>query len=157
MKNGHGGPRKGAGRAPGAANRRTREIAEKAAATGLMPLEFMLSIMRGDSPPKDATVEQKIAFHALRFDAAKSAAPYMHPRLAPVDRPIRIELKGTFANRGEAVLAAIGRGELTPAQGSQLISSIAAQARIVEVDELERRISALEQKENEKRDGRARV
>jgi len=146
MKQGRGGSRKGAGRTPGVANRKTREIADKAAAAGVTPLEFMLTVMRGEPLPDDASAEQKIAFYSLRFDAAKSAAPYMHPRLAPVDQPIRLRLTGGLSARGEAVIAAIGRGEITPTQGSHLIAAIAAQARIIEVDELERRIAALEQK-----------
>lgn len=41
-----GGKREGAGRKPGALTKRTREVAEKAAASGMSPLEVMLDNMR---------------------------------------------------------------------------------------------------------------
>ncbi|MFP3637303.1 hypothetical protein SB677_21350, partial [Bacillus sp. SIMBA_033] len=40
-----GGARKGAGRKPGAATKKTREIADKTAAEGITPLEVMLRAM----------------------------------------------------------------------------------------------------------------
>lgn len=68
-----GGPRPGAGRPPGARNYRSRmieEAARRTAGTGIMPVEFLLTIMRDEVQPM-----------ALRIDAAKAAAPYVHPRL----------------------------------------------------------------------------
>jgi len=69
-----GGKREGAGRPVGAANQRTREIADNAAKDGLTPLEYMLSIMRDD------TAEAKD-----RMWAAEKAAPYVHAKLASVE------------------------------------------------------------------------
>jgi hypothetical protein len=72
--NGRGGKRANAGRKVGAATRRTREIADKAAEGGITPLEFMLQIMRNEAGEPET-----------RFEAAKAAAPYVHPRLSAVD------------------------------------------------------------------------
>ena len=72
-----GGARAGAGRKPGGNNRLTREAAEKAAATGLMPLDYLLQVMR------DASVED-----ARRIDAAKAAAPYVHARLSQIEATV---------------------------------------------------------------------
>lgn len=71
-----GGKREGAGRKKGAQTIRTQEIAAKASAEGITPLEVMLGAMRQawDSNDKDG---------AARF--AKDAAPYVHPRLAAVE------------------------------------------------------------------------
>lgn len=69
-----GGARPGAGRKPGSATKRTREIADAAAAEGLSPLEYMLSLLR--DPEQSA---------AVRFEAAKSAAPYVHPKLSAIE------------------------------------------------------------------------
>lgn len=80
---GRGGRRSGAGRKPGSATKRTREIADKAAATGVTPLEYMLDIMRKPSRSRDPRV--RAAHEALRFEAAKAAAPYIHPRLAATE------------------------------------------------------------------------
>ena len=41
-----GGRREGAGRKPGTANKRTREIANEAAANGITPLEVLITSMR---------------------------------------------------------------------------------------------------------------
>lgn len=69
-----GGKRPGAGRPKGAATKRTREVADKAAAEGLTPLEYMLAVLRDEAADPDA-----------RMDAAKAAAPYVHPKLSSVD------------------------------------------------------------------------
>jgi hypothetical protein len=73
---GHGGARPGAGRKKGGLTGRTREVAEKIAARGKTPLEVMITIMRRAERKKD---------DAMALDAAKAAAPYMHPRLASVE------------------------------------------------------------------------
>lgn len=79
-----GGARPGAGRKKGSATAKTREIADRAAAEGVTPLEFMLQVMR------DETAER-----AERLDMAKSAAPYIHPRLSSVEAKVDGEIKST--------------------------------------------------------------
>lgn len=73
---GRGGRRAGAGRKPGGRNRKSREIADRAASEGITPLEVMLRAMREH-------------YDAERWDlaagVAKDAAPYMHPRLAAIE------------------------------------------------------------------------
>ena len=69
-----GGRRLGAGRPKGAATKRTREIADRAAAEGMLPLDYMLDVMR------DPAAEP-----SRRDDMAKAAAAYLHPRLSSVD------------------------------------------------------------------------
>jgi hypothetical protein len=54
-------------------------------------------------------------------------------------------LDGTAAEQGRLVLKAVGEGRITPDQAATLMSSIQAQARVVEIDELERRLKALEE------------
>ena len=65
-----GGKRPGAGRPPGAQNKKTLETAEAIEASGMTPLDYMITVMR------DKSVEP-----AMRLDAAKGAAPYVHARL----------------------------------------------------------------------------
>lgn len=69
-----GGARSGAGRKPGAPNKKTQAVQEAVAASGETPLEYMLKLMR------DITAEP-----AARLDAAKSAAPYVHAKLASIE------------------------------------------------------------------------
>jgi hypothetical protein len=84
-QSGRGGARKGAGRKVGSATKKTREIAERAMQDGITPLEFMLQIMRTE--PSDAIEDRRIlqSIIEMRFEAAKAAAPYMHPRLSSVE------------------------------------------------------------------------
>lgn len=68
-----GGARPGAGRKKNGANRLTQEAAAKAA-DGLSPLDYLLDVLRDEKNEL-----------GVRVDAAKAAAPYCHPRRAPVD------------------------------------------------------------------------
>ena len=53
-------------------------------AEGLTPLEYMLEVMRAPAPDvDDARILQSHV--AMCFEAAKAAAPYIHPRLAAVE------------------------------------------------------------------------
>ena len=51
---------------------------------------------------------------------------------------------GTLTDQGRAVLLAVAAGELAPGQGAALLGAIGTLARVVEVDELARRVTALE-------------
>ena len=66
--------RKTGGRRKGARNRATEEARAAAAATGVLPLDYMLFVMR------DPAADQK------RRDAmVMAAAPYLHPKLSAID------------------------------------------------------------------------
>lgn len=52
--------------------------------------------------------------------------------------------KGTLTEQGQAVLAAVAAGEVSPGQGAALIGAIGSLARVTEIDELAARIAALE-------------
>ena len=69
-----GGLRPGAGRKPGARNKRTAAKVAAVEASGLTPLDYLLTVMRDELLDRDA-----------RVDAAKAAAPYVHAKLASVE------------------------------------------------------------------------
>jgi hypothetical protein len=83
-KSNRGGARKNAGRKAGSATKRTREIADRSAAEGITPLEYMLEVMRKDLSD-EMEPEAMWKAMAMKFEAAKAAAPYIHPRLAAVE------------------------------------------------------------------------
>lgn len=104
---GHGGPRKGAGRKAGAATKKTREIADKAAADGVTPLEVMLENMRfahgeagvllaglldggADKPDGFDSFKELLKFRGMAQEAAKDAAPYIHPKLSSVEMNAKV-------------------------------------------------------------------
>jgi hypothetical protein len=72
------------GRKKGTPNKATAEVAKAVADSGMTPLQFMLDVMRG-TPPPDADAAAIIAFTTLRFEAAKAAAPYVHPKLSSIE------------------------------------------------------------------------
>jgi hypothetical protein len=52
--------------------------------------------------------------------------------------------EGTLSEQGQAVLTALWGSRITPDEAVTLMQAISAQVRLIEVDELERRIAALE-------------
>jgi hypothetical protein len=67
------------------------------------------------------------------------------PAVKPIEQTAPIHLPtGTLTDRGEAILAAIAAGDLSPSQGAQLLASLGSLAKAIEIDEIERRIKALE-------------
>lgn len=69
--------------------------------------------------------------------------PAIKAKDAPVDLP---DLTGSLVEQGEAVMRAMARGRITPDEANAVMQVITAQARIIEVDELEKRLAALESK-----------
>lgn len=95
--------KKTGGRAAGTPNKATAAKVAEVTASGLAPLDYMLSVMRDtERNPAD------------RLDAAKAAAPYVHPKLATLtvggdpDNPIhhRHELDAERFTRAIAGLVA---------------------------------------------------
>ena len=89
-----GGKREGAGRRAGSASTKTRDIADKAASEGLTPLEFMLKVLRDEVGPVGATDSDVMA---MRFEAAKAAAPYIHPKLSAIEVSGGMKLSHEFS------------------------------------------------------------
>jgi hypothetical protein len=86
--------RKTGGRTKGTPNKATAAKAEEIAASGLTPLDYMLTVMRN---PRTDT--------ARRDDMAKAAAPYVHPRLAAI--ATGGEVNNNIAERLAAALARV--------------------------------------------------
>jgi hypothetical protein len=75
------------GRQKGTRNRASVAREREIAASGLTPLEFLLSVMRDESNDL-----------AARMDAAGKCAPYIHPKLASV---MSINVPASQADEGE--------------------------------------------------------
>ena len=86
----HKGTPKTGGRRKGSLNKTTaamREIANKALAAGITPMELMLDNMRyfyGQVLVADTEVE-RIELRARAQACAKDVAPYVHPKLATIE------------------------------------------------------------------------
>lgn len=133
-----GGARDGAGRKPGSVNRRNAEVIAEAIEAGITPVEFMLTIMRDeDADPK------------RREWAAEKAAPYLHPRPAPLERTVEIELPDTSTVAGidqalDIIIKAMGASELSPAEGQSFMSVIETRREAIETGDMMERLRKLE-------------
>jgi hypothetical protein len=78
--------KKTGGRQKGSLNKITCEEREAVAASGLTPLDYMLSVLRDEKQPA-----------ARRDDMAKAAAPYVHARLSSAE--VKSETTVTYMAR----------------------------------------------------------
>lgn len=78
---------------------------------------------------------------ALALLLSRAIAP-----LRPVADPVQFDMPAgaSLADQARAVLAAVASGRLDPMTARSLIDAIAGAARVIETDELLRRIEALE-------------
>ena len=66
-----GGKRLGAGRKLGSINRFSQDSLDRAIETGILPIDYLLSVMRNEELST-----------SVRIDAAKAAAPFLHHKLS---------------------------------------------------------------------------
>lgn len=70
------------------------------------------------------------------------------PAYRPTAEPVRFEMAGdTLTSKAESILAAVSAGELDAQTGKALIDAIGSLVKVVEIDELMRRIKALEERD----------
>ncbi len=93
------------------------------------------------------TIIERLVAAALQGDtgAARLLLERVCPPLKAAEEAAPLALPdGTLTEQGRAVLGAVAAGELAPGQGAALLGAIGTLARVAEVDELERRLTALE-------------
>lgn len=78
--------------------------------------------------------------------AAKLLLDRVVPALKPQQQPVVIDdmAEREPSDQGKAIIEAMAGGRLTPEQGQAMLAGLASLMKIVEVDELEKRITALE-------------
>ena len=80
------------------------------------------------------------------IQAARLILERVLPPVKAIEQPQAINLpNGTLTDQGRAVMVAVAAGELAPGQGAQLLTAIGTLGKIVELDELTARITALEE------------
>jgi len=115
---------------------------------GTAKVAKLRSLIEADMPEVIAKVVE------LAKEGDMSAAKLLIDRVIPTIRPVeqpRVTLPAgkTLTERGEAVLNAMQAGEIAPGEAQAAIGALAAQARLVEVAEIEKRLSELEAKLDE--------
>ena len=79
--------------------------------------------------------------------AAKVLLDRICPPLRPQALAISLPINGALSEKGNEIIKATMDGTIPPDIGSQLITALAHQAKIIEIDELTKRIEALEQRQ----------
>lgn len=100
--------------------------------------------------PHAEKLVNKVVAMALKGDAAalRLCLERLVPALKTQERPLSLpapKSTDTLADRGEQAIAALLAGHLLPDEASTVMSVLASQARIVETDDLARRVAALEE------------
>jgi len=69
------------------------------------------------------------------------------PAYRPTAEPVRFEIEGdTLTAKAESILAAVSEGSIDPQTGRALIDAIGSLVKVQEIDEIQRRLDALEEK-----------
>jgi len=118
-----------AGRTPGSPDRRSQLRALIDAEAPALVRLAVAQALAGDS-------------QALGLLLARCVAP-----LRPESGRVAFDFPAgaSLADQARAVLAAIAAGRVDPHTGRAMVDAVAATARVIEADEIERRLTALEQ------------
>jgi len=76
--------------------------------------------------------------------AAKILMDRVCPSLKPEAMPVSLVFQESLALQGNEIIKAAVTGQIPPDVGAALISALASQSKIVEIDDLIKRIEALE-------------
>ncbi len=85
--------------------------------------------------------------------AAKILLDRIVPPLKPEAQAVHIsELSGSgdLVGKADAVIHAVGSGDIAPDIAAQLISAVATLAKVIDIDQLEKRLDQLERHSNKK-------
>jgi hypothetical protein len=84
--------------------------------------------------------------------AARLILERVLPPVKATEQAIELDLPtdGTLTTTGRAVLSAVASGDLAPSQGAALLGAIGSLARVIEIDELDARLTKLEELQNAK-------
>jgi len=104
------------------------------------------AMMRKAIELRASDIMQSVIEAAIGGDmaACKMLLDRLSPSLKPIAMPINLPVNGTLAEQGNEIIRATMAGKIPPDIGAQLVTALAAQARVVEIDELTKRIELLE-------------
>jgi len=94
-------------------------------------------------------IMQKGESDAARVSAANALLDRGYGRPVTGGPVMLDEIDGTLSEQGRTIIKAMAKGKLTPAEASQLLSGLAAFGKIIEADELAKRVERLEGKAND--------
>jgi hypothetical protein len=91
----------------------------------------------------------KLAVEESDTAAAKLLIERCIPAVKPIEMTITLPLApdASMADQGRAVVAALAAGKIPPTQAGLILSGLGSLAKLVELDELDRRLTALEERQ----------
>lgn len=98
---------------------------------------------------KDADqIIESVVQAALTGDiqAARLVLERIIPAIKPIELPVQILIptESSLTDQGRAILAAVSGGQIAPGQGAALLTGVGTLAKVIEIDELIKRVAALE-------------
>ena len=111
-------------------------------------------ILRETFESEGKEVALKVIEAALNGDM--QAAKIVLDRLAPAIKPraelvkFDLDITATITEQAKATLSAIADGVIDPYTGQSIINAISGIGKLIELDEMTRRIEVLEERQNEK-------
>lgn len=125
------------------------KVGESGNPKGRKPGTGEVAKLRDDIAEHIPAIIQQLVTKAKEGDtqAAKLLLERVIPSMKPIEETTNINLPantGLF-EQGQLVMQAVAKGSLAPGQGSALIASLGALARVKEIDELEKRLTTLEE------------
>ncbi|MCF7986377.1 MAG: hypothetical protein K9L60_02330 [Methylovulum sp.] len=76
--------------------------------------------------------------------AAKVLLERVCPTLKPMATPVNIPIAGSLAQQGDEIIRATMTGSIPPDIGAQLITALANQSKVIEIEELTARLERIE-------------
>ncbi|MGN8159499.1 DUF5681 domain-containing protein [Salinisphaera sp. SWV1] len=115
------------------------------------PKDNRTAELRGMLRPYAPDLVAKVKDMAMEGDATamRLCLERILPPLRARDEAMTIptlDSNASLVEQGQAIVAALSAGQLSPADAATLMQTVTAQARLVEVEELEQRVTALEAK-----------
>lgn len=91
-------------------------------------------------------VLKKVIDTALNGDltACKLVLDRLYPAIKSQASPVNIEAKGTLTDQGQAVITETLQGNIAPDTATALVAMLSNQSKLIEMDELIKRIEVLE-------------
>lgn len=132
-----------------------RKIRREALREELATKEYLRQVesiaKRLDPDAKNAFEPEQVPMVKSRADIYLRLLDKCLPSLRPIDLPVSLALPagGTLTERAEQVFQAVAEGQLSSGQGAQLLQALTSVIRVIEADDLERRLSKLEEMINE--------
>jgi hypothetical protein len=115
--------------------------------------EALLAAWDGKQEDGGDSIREILIAKARNGDAwaVRLVAERVCPPVKPIESVVEVALTGeTLTEKAGCVLEALSEGTLAPSQAAQLLQAIGSLAKVIEVDEVLKRLAALEAKANER-------